>query len=259
MWVPLGGPLPAAPYAGRLAEPIGPAGLGRGDGSLRYRWRGRCRRGRNGWTWCGLAYFAAGLQSRSRSRFGTGEPVVAVGVVSAVTRVIAHEEPLTVHHKSQIGPYSWMWRYAGDGVGTPALLPIGAGRPKTTSSPARAGAQPRWAPSLLIRRVKGAKGPVSPQIYLDCAGNLESQFLVVGNAAFRDVSETISCLPSSLELGSQEAFVLALLSDAREFELRTLDCDDGTALVRESDRRILLRRARHHGLDPSDRVVREEL
>lgn len=65
-----------------------------------------------------------------------------------------------------------------------------------------------WA-SLLIRRMRGAKGARSSQIYLDCAGNLDSQFfLVVGIAAFRDVSETISCLPSSLELGSQEAFVL---------------------------------------------------
>ncbi len=41
-----------------------------------------------------------------------------------------------------LGSDSWKRRYAEDGVGTAALLPIGAGRPKTTSSPAR------QAPSL---------------------------------------------------------------------------------------------------------------
>ena len=57
--------------------------------------------------------------------------------------------------------------------------------------------------------------------------------LIVGIAAFRDVFETISCSPPRLdELRSQEAFVLAHLSDAREFELGTADCDDeGRGLV----------------------------
>ena len=89
------------------------------------------------------------------------------------------------------------------------MLPIGAGRPKTTSSPAREVPSLGGAPSLLIRRVKGAKGQFRLRFTWIALAILIAGFLVVGIAAFRDVSETISCLPSSRELGSQEAFVLA--------------------------------------------------